>query len=428
MMNHEDRSEPGAPIMAADIVMARARQIDGSLVDVLVTDGRIVEVVAHTTQTAGAATVHDIQGKLLIASLVEPHAHLDKAFVADRATNRTGDLQGAIDAMDAAMGSGHFERTALIERAVRAMRALVANGVTTVRTHVNVGAEIGAAYVAAIDDARRQVAHLIDVEIVALTHTPLSGAAGAGNRAALAAALGDGADVVGACPHLDADPERCISVAFDAAQDAHVAIDLHTDETLDPSTLTLSVLAREVQNRGFDRPVAASHCVSLSMQSIATQQSVAAELAAARVSVIPQPATNLYLQSRLVATAKPRAIAPIDVLREAGVVVAAGGDNMQDPFNPIGRGDPLETAALLVYAAHQHPDDAYRMVSNDARLAIGRSATGFEVGDRADFIAVESLTVREAIATASPVRMVFQGGRLVAETTMHTMIAGSGPD
>ena len=239
---------------------------------------------------------------------------------------------------------------------------------------------------------------------------------------ALVAALAAGADVVGACPHLDVDPLGCLAVVFDAAEDAGVAIDLHTDETLNPEMLTLRDMARIVQQRGFARRVTASHCVSLAMQPLEVQRSVAAEVASAGIAVIPQPQTNLYLQGRGVASAVPRGLAPIDVLREAGVLVAAGGDNVQDPFNPIGRGDPLETAALLVLAGHQLPDVAYRMVSNDAREALGRERVEMRVGDIADLVAMPVESEREAIASAHRDRMVFKAGRLVASSVARTTI------
>ena len=38
--------------------------------------------------------------------------------------------------------------------------------------------------------------------------------------------------------------------------------------------------------------------------------------------------------------------------------VAAGADNIRDPFNPLGRTDPLETASLLAAAAHLTPAQA----------------------------------------------------------------------
>ena len=51
----------------------------------------------------------------------------------------------------------------------------------------------------------------------------------------------------------------------------------------------------------------------------------------------------------------PRGLTAVRALREAGVVVAAGADNLQDPFNPLGRACPFETAGLMVWTAHLSP-------------------------------------------------------------------------
>ena len=410
------------PYDTVDTVLAESTLVDGRSVDVHVSGGAIAAVVDAGSAVPAGAVLHRLEGRLLLPALTEPHAHLDKALVASTTPNWTGDLYGAMAAMDAAVGSGSFTFDGLVSRASTALEMLIGNGVTLVRTHVNVGEGIGASYVEAIVAARAAFAGLIEVEIVALTHTPLSGASGMGNRAALRAALASGAEVVGACPHLDVDPLGCLAVVFEAAEEAGVPIDLHTDETLDRKILTLRDMARMVHQRGFAGRVTASHCVSLAMQPLHVQRLVAAEVASAGIAVIPQPQTNLYLQGRGLTSAVPRGLAPIDVLREAGVLVAAGGDNVQDPFNPVGRCDPLETAALLVLAGHQEPEVAYRMVSNDARDALGRERVEMRVGDVADLVAMPVVSEREAIASAHRDRMVFKAGRLVASSVACTTI------
>lgn len=410
------------PKVVVDTVLCNATLADGRVADVHIGGGRIAAVGTAGGYIPAGTTCHQLDGQLLLPAMAEPHAHLDKALLASSTTNETGDLLGAIEAMSLAMATGHFSRHGLVARASAALEMLIGNGVTAVRTHVNVGDGIGASYVEAVMEARSQYLALIDVQIVSLTHSPLAGGAGAANRAALVAALAAGVDLIGACPHLDNDPSGCLAVVFDAAEEAGLGIDLHTDETLDPAVLTLREMARFVQQRGFRHPVAASHCVSLSVQTLDVQRAVATEVAGAGISVIPQPQTNLYLQSRGVATAAPRGLAPIDVLREAGVLVAGGGDNVQDPFNPIGRGDPLETAALLVLAGHQLPDVAYRMVSNDARAVMGFERVEMNVGDPADFVAMSVSSDREAIATADQDRWVFKAGRLVASSVSRRRI------
>jgi cytosine deaminase len=137
----------------------------------------------------------------------------------------------------------------------------------------------------------------------------------------------------------------------------------------------------------------------------------------AGIAVVPLPPTNLFLQGREQPRSMPRGIAPIDVLRESGVSVALGGDNVQDPFNPVGRSDPLETASLAVMAAHQLPDAAYDLVSNGVRRVLGHEAVDTVVGAPADFLVIDAASVREAIADAPLDRRVFKGGREVVVTT-----------
>jgi len=90
---------------------------------------------------------------------------------------------------------------------------------------------------------------------------------------------------------------------------------------------------------------------------------------------------------------------------------------VQDPFNPMGRSDGLETAALLVMAAHQLPPAAMDLVSNAGREVLGLDRVEMRVGDPADFFAITAPSVRGAIADAPRDRMVFRQGRLVAQRT-----------
>ena len=100
----------------------------------------------------------------------------------------------------------------------------------------------------------------------------------------------------------------------------------------------------------------------------------------------------------------------------------AGGDNVQDPFNPVGRSDPLETAALLVMAGHVSPETAYDMVSNTARRVIGLPPVNLEPGDPADLVAIDAASVRSAIADATMSRRVYRRGVLVASADQRTAV------
>jgi cytosine deaminase len=413
-----------ASSLAQIATIANAKLADGRVVDVHVAEGRIASVV--DAQPVAVESPDDgrldLDGWLLLPAMAEPHAHLDKALTADLVPNPAGDLGGAIDAWITANQAGQLPYESTVERATTALEMLLVNGVTAVRSHVDVGASIGATGVHAIHEARGRLAGLLDVQTVALVHVPVTGDNGDGNRGALDIAVEAGVDLLGGCPHLDPDGAVMIDHVLSAATAAGLPIDFHVDETLDPAMLMLPEVARQVISAGFEHPVAASHCVSLGMQTPAVQAEVAAVVAEAGVAVFALPQTNLFLQARQIATAPPRGLTAFDALLEAGVVVGAGGDNVQDPFNLVGRSDPLETAALLVMAGHRSPETAYDMVSNAPRQAMGLEPVRFQPGDPADFVAVDAATLREAIADAPGARKTFFGGQLVASARRETEI------
>lgn len=346
-------------------------------------------------------------GYLLLTAPAEPHAHLDKALTADLVANPAGDLMGAIDGWIAHRET--LDKADFVQRAERAARMSLANGFTAIRTHVDLGVDIGTTAVEALIEVRERMVGLVDIQIVGLTGRPSGGPSGADNRAVLVDALGMGVDVVGGCPHLDEDPIACTNDLLAIAAEHGLPIDLHTDETLDPSHLELELLAETVLSTGFEFGATASHCVSLSVQTEAVQRRVSEKVAEAGVNIVALPQTNLFLQARGMAVSPPRGLTATAALDAAGANVCAGADNLQDPFCTVGRADALETAALMVMVGHDSPELAYERVSNMARTAIGMPANG-------DLLAIRASTVREAVASASSDRIVIRNGTVVSGT------------
>jgi len=414
--------------------ITNARLADGRHVDISLVDGTISAVDPAGRRGSGesggpgrgrdgsSAGELDVGGWLLLPAMAEPHAHLDKALTADLVPNPAGDLLGAIEAWVAASAAGRIDRDGIVDRAVTAMEMLAVRGVTAVRTHVNVGEGYGASAVEAVHEARDRIGGLLAVQTVGLVQSPLTGDAGAGNRVALEQAIAAGVGLVGGCPHLEPDGPAMLDYVVGVAAEVGLPLDLHVDETLEPSMLTLRDYALRVIDRGFANGAAASHCVSLGMQPPEVQHEVAALVAEAGIAVFALPQTNLFLQSRGIATGPPRGLTAVDALLDAGATVGAGGDNVQDPFNLVGRSDPLETAALMVMAGHRSPEVAYDMVSNAPRRAMGLAPVTFQPGDPADFVAIDAPTLRAAIADAPMSRRTIRAGRLVASCDQTTTI------
>ncbi len=374
------------------------------------------EVIASITiaekprDDAPSKQIVDAKGALLTSSLAEPHAHLDKAFLSERISNPTGDLMGAINAMESGRDQITVDDT--IARAERAVRLMVSNGVTAIRTHADVTEWNSLDSIDALLEVRNRTREIVELQIVALLGWPLSGDLGQANLALGKKAIRLGADILGGCPHLDVDPVGANIALLQLASELGCGLDLHTDEHTDAHRVSLEDLAERVIAIKFAHSVTASHCVSLGMQTEDVQQRISEKVALASIGVVALPHTNLFLQGRDKSTAPPRGLTAISKLRRAGVRVAAGADNLQDPFNPLGSGDPLETAALMVLAAHQLPDDAFDAISNTAKSVIGTAESHLKIGDRADLMLTQADSLREAIANRSARSMVMYRGRL----------------
>jgi cytosine deaminase len=404
--------------MTTRLLLRRALLADGSVADVRIVDGSIAAVGAHLPPTPppdpeqpDSEQTVDLDGWLLLPAFTEPHAHLDKAFLAEVVPNPTGDLMGAIVAMEQHRHLITLEDT--IVRAERAARLMLHNGVTAIRTHADLNEATGLQSVLALVEVRERLRGLVDVQVCALSGWPSIGAAGANQRALLRDAVGAGIDLIGGCPHLETDPHAANDNFLSMAAQAGLPIDLHTDETLDPGILGLDDLAQRVIDTGFPYGVTASHCVSLGLQPEYRQREVADKVADAGIGVVALPHTNLFLQGRQHQSNMPRSLTAVRALRAAGATVAAGADNLQDPFNPVGRADPLETAGLMIMAAHLLPLDALASVSAMARVALGLAPGSIETGAHADLVAMPAQTVREAIAMGPQPRFVTSGGRVV---------------
>ncbi len=362
----------------------------------------------------------DLDGRLVLPAFGEPHAHLDKALLADRFPNPAGDLLGAIEVMR--IGWSTIEPEDVVARATSAIRRMVASGTTLIRSHADTNVYAGLTAVRSLLEVRDAVEPLCDLEVVAMAY-PLTGPDGREGRRMLDQALELGADVIGGAPHLEDDPVSAIDHLLNLAVETRLHVDLHVDEVLDPEFDTLRDLSRAVIRHGLEGTVNASHCVSHGLKSEEEQREIATALAHADITVVTLPRTNLYLQARDLHQAPPRGTVGVEAMLEAGVTVGGGADNCQDPFYPIGTSDPLETASLLVSVSHQTPEQAFEMVANHIRAITSRPLLDFRPGSPADFVAIDAPSVRAAIADQPAGRTVVHRGRVVAKTTVDTWLA-----
>ena len=386
---------------------------DGSLVDVeLIED--IVRAVrpAEPEVEASGDSIIDLQGFMLLTAPAEPHAHLDKALSWDLINPPSGDLVKAIESWRAYSSVMTVESIA--DRARTAALGMLRNGTTAVRCHVDmlVGDE-PLRGVEALTQVRSELAHLMDIELVALAGSDIP-------DATIETALDMGVDLVGGASHLAPEPLTDLRRLLALADRRGVGVDLHTDEGLtgDPTLLEFARIVKD-----WTVPVSAGHCVRLGTLDPAALDEVIAAVLASDIGIISLPITNLYLQGWEHPVSTPRGLTALRQLLDAGVRVGAGADNVRDPFNPVGRSDALETASLLVTAGHLSLTEAYNAVSDGARSVMNLPRAGVRVGARAELLAVRGSSLSDVIANASADRFVIHAGSLVAHSEVSYTVA-----
>jgi cytosine/creatinine deaminase len=419
---------PAAPSWLAGRTVAEVRGVrlpDGTLAD-LVLDGTSIEAVRPAgTPTpsgsgpSGSGLVLEAGGWRYLPAAGEPHAHLDKALTGARTDPDAGnDLVTAITQWRALVPG--IDRADVLERARTAVGRYAAQGITTIRTHVD----------ALLDgDPLRGVDAVLELrdELAGLVHLQVCLLAGQDSPDdVLLEAVARGIDVVGGCPHLADDPVAQTTRMLDLAERHDLPVDLHTDEQTDPHTVDLVDLAQQVIARGMQQRVAASHCVRLGSLDRDRLAPVLDLVARAGIGIVTLPITNLYLQGRRApgdpGGTVPRGLPDLRAILDAGIALAAGADNLRDPFNPMGRADPFETTSLLVTAGHLTTGEALAAVTSGVRTVLGLPPVGAVPGYAADFLLVPDVPLADVLAGAETARVVVHGGRVVADTRVDRVL------
>lgn len=367
-----------------DLVIRRAVLRSGRIVDVGIAGDRIVAV--EPALPVGLWPTLDAEERLVIRGYVDPHMHLDKALLGERAPNLSRTLDEAIRV------TRHLKRQVsredVTERALRVAEMAMANGVRAIRTHVDVDPIVGLEGLRALLEVREALKGKIQIQIVAFPQEGL----GSGDIVIelLGQALAEGADLLGGIPAREADPGDHLNKLFALATERVVALDLHVDESDDPADFTLPLVIEYTRRYRWEGRVTVAHLCSLAAVPDEVAMPVIRELRQCGIAVVTLPSTNLYLQGRRDRGLIRRGTTRIRELLANGVQVVAGSDNLRDPFNPFGNANPVETAWLLAHLAHMGGLDelqqAFDMVTDRAAAVLGLREWDLAPGTPADLL------------------------------------------
>jgi cytosine deaminase len=210
--------------------------------------------------------------------------------------------------------------------------------------------------------------------------------------------------------NIDALLDRLFALAGRHALD----VDLHVDETHDPSAATLPFVARAVLRHGYRGRVVCGHCCSLAMQPEEQIDRTLDLVARAEIAIVTLPTVNMYLQDRHgLRTPRWRGVTVVREMLRRGIKVAAAGDNCRDGFHAYGDHDMVDTFSQAVRILHlDHPLSGAPALVGAMPAAIGAFAGHgrLDVGGPARLIAFNARTINEIISRPQCDRVIIDRG------------------
>ncbi|MBY0317527.1 MAG: amidohydrolase family protein [Reyranella sp.] len=380
---------------------ANATLPDGSKHDIEVSGGRIVALLP-----ASDTGDLDLKGALVLPPLVDGHIHLDKTllglpWVPNQATgNQVADRIEAERKVRAARTVPESETGANL------VRQIVASGTLHMRSHVDIDNQLGLRNLREILKVRDRFAGLVTIQIVAFPQSGILRSPGTADL--LAAAIAEGADLLGGLDPvgIDGDLDGHLDPLFAIAEQRGCGIDIHLHDGGEGGLAQIEAIARRTKAAGLQGKVAISHAFALGSVSAASAARTADLLADTGVAIMSHGPGGA-------------AIPPLKLLREHGVRVFGGSDNIRDAWSPFGNGDMLERAMMIGYRANFRHDEelalAFDMVTKAAADVLGIEDYGLAVSGPADFVVIEAGSLAEAVATRPRRKLVVKAGRIVSK-------------
>src|SRR4051812_15789519 len=402
-----------------DLVVRRARLLDGRLVDLLAQDGRWTRI--DDDVAADGARVRAAGPGLVAPPLAACRRPLDASLTAGTPRwNESGTLLEGIQVWGELKPS--LTEQDVFDRAHEIVRWSVAQGTLFIRAHADVSGD-NDAMVRGLLRLRDEVADLCTIQVTAFPQDGIFTRDGDEQRLEHAVQLG--VDCIGGIPHYEPTMELGlleVHRVFDIARQYSRRIDVHCDETDDPHSRFLEVMADDTVNHGLSGRVTASHCTAMGSYEPYYSSKLHGFLRRAGINVVVNPYANSLIQGRLDPYPKRRGFAQLKELLRAGVNVSLGNDVIMDPWYLLGRADLIHAASLALHFTYMSgleeiPEMLACATWRGARTLGVEDDYGIEEGKPAHLVVFDAPSAVEVMRLQPTRRWVIRGGRLVAETT-----------
>ena len=384
-------------------------------------DGEKISAVGPKLPAHAQSEV-DAKGNLVLSGLFNLHYHADKCLLGEiMRPNVSGTLPEAIEITNDFKRK--YDPAEVAGRAVRTIKQGVINGTAFFRLFCDVGTIGGLRAARGLLLARDQMKEYCRIQVVAFPQEGIARDPGAAEL--MEEAIKEGCDVVGGLPwyeYTDEDARQHIDICFAMAKKHDLDIHMLVDDTDDPNSRSLEYLALKTMRERFNGRVTASHCGAMAGYNDFYAAKVVDMVATAGITISVNAHINLVCSARLDREPKRRGTARVKELLARGVNVVTSQDDVNDPYYPFGKPDPLECAVMLAHVAQltlpHELEEVMDTITVNAARAARVSDYGIAPGMSADLVVVDAPSVHEALRLQPPRLYVFKDGREVARSAM----------
>jgi len=395
--------------------------------DIGVRGERIVEV-AERIAASGAEEIH-AEGRLVAPTYVNGHIHLDKCNLSDVMPPRQ--IYSAQEPLERTWAHKRaYTVEDILRRAGQAIEEGIFHGTTVFRGFADVDTIGGLRPLEGVLALRERWRDRVRIEVVAFPQEAI--VRDPGTRELMEEAMRMGADVVGGIPwleDLDEDVRAHVDFCFDLAGRYDRDIHMLVDNTLNPYSRSLEVLAVKTKRAGYQGRVSASHAEAVAAYDEYHAQKVLQLVKEAGVSISANAPVTLGFEGRLDREPIRRGLTRVKQMWRMGINVFASQDDVDDPWYPFGRNDQQEVAGYLAHTAQmtypEELDAVFDCVTTNAARALRLADYGVEPGCRADFNVLAAASVHQVLRLQQPPPWVVRGGRVLARNQLTRELRGA---
>ncbi|MBF6592930.1 MAG: amidohydrolase family protein [Thermaceae bacterium] len=399
--------------MAMDLMLRNARLPTGQTADIGIEDGCIAAIGEGLSS---AKQEIDLEQRFTQPAFVNPHLHACKSFWSWELAHQPAKVQ-ALHRFEAL---GQIKRSYMPEsvykRGKRLIELAIQNGTWAIRLFADVDEQAG---LRALEGLKRLQAEFPFMTIQLIPFPQNGFARFPENMELLEQAVAQGCDAVGAVPWLEpsqADGEAHAEFCLGLAKKYNLPLHAVADDTEDPNSATGAYLAALAVKHRW--PLLLTQLGSLGFQDDATARKTIGLIKEAGATVI----SNAHIELVTCQTTRqpiPRGNTRVKELLAAGVRVVTAQDDVDNPYYPFGRNDPLDVALWTAHVAQlawgEELETVRHMVTDWSAQALGLEGYGLEVGSKANLVVLDAQNWREALQFQVAKRYVILGGRIRAE-------------